>query len=365
MAFYLVLTAGFGEGHNTAARNVAAALKCVAGDEAQVEVRDLFAECYGWFNEWARLGYLVAINRFPRLWYGVYRAVDNVGNFHRVMSRGFQRLTRRLERVLVEQRPVAVVTTFPVFDYVLDNLEAKGVWVPRRATVVTDSISINRIWTQSRTGRFFVPNLETARVMIKLGVAESRMEVSGFPVQPDFLKLDQVRRPAAGRGCAPHVLYVINSGKTHAVDAVRALLRHPQIRLTVTVGRDERLKRKVIRAIGENHPQVKVLGWTCEMPRLLMEHHVVLSKAGGATTQEAIAAGCPMLVTQVVPGQEEGNYLLLKGHGAASWAGTPAEMESVLAQLFAGDWELWRQMRKAMEGLQHKDAAGRIARWLI
>ena len=32
-------------------------------------------------------------------------------------------------------------------------------------------------------------------------------------------------------------------------------------------------------------------------------------------TQEAIAARCPMIVNQIVPGQEEGNYELLRRHG--------------------------------------------------
>jgi processive 1,2-diacylglycerol beta-glucosyltransferase len=55
-----------------------------------------------------------------------------------------------------------------------------------------------------------------------------------------------------------------------------------------------------------------------------MSHHVVISKAGGATTREAIAARCPMLVSQIVPGQEEGNYELLRRHGVGALAETPA-----------------------------------------
>ena len=42
-----------------------------------------------------------------------------------------------------------------------------------------------------------------------------------------------------------------------------------------------------------------------------MTHHLVISKAGGATVQEAIAARCPMIVNQVIPGQEEGNARLI------------------------------------------------------
>ena len=42
----LIFTAGFGEGHNTAARNIRDALEHIAPDEARVEVLDLFDTCY-------------------------------------------------------------------------------------------------------------------------------------------------------------------------------------------------------------------------------------------------------------------------------------------------------------------------------
>jgi hypothetical protein len=63
-----------------------------------------------------------------------------------------------------------------------------------------------------------------------------------------------------------------------------------------------------------------------------MTHHVVISKAGGATTQEAIAARCPMIVNQIVPGQEEGNYELLRRTGAGALATTPAAVIQSLRQ---------------------------------
>jgi len=50
----LILTAGFGEGHNSAARGVRDGLARVAPDQTTVELRDLFAEAYGQINELVR-----------------------------------------------------------------------------------------------------------------------------------------------------------------------------------------------------------------------------------------------------------------------------------------------------------------------
>ena len=54
----LIFTAGFGEGHNTAARNIRDALEHIAPDEAKVEVLDLFDTCYGKLNDFFRKAYI-------------------------------------------------------------------------------------------------------------------------------------------------------------------------------------------------------------------------------------------------------------------------------------------------------------------
>ena len=47
---------------------------------------------------------------------------------------------------------------------------------------------------------------------------------------------------------------------------------------------------------------------------------LLISKAGGATVQEAIPAGCPMIVNHIIPGQEEGNarYLVETNSGTVA-----------------------------------------------
>jgi processive 1,2-diacylglycerol beta-glucosyltransferase len=92
-----------------------------------------------------------------------------------------------------------------------------------------------------------------------------------------------------------------------------------------------------------------------------MSHHVVVSKAGGATTQEAVAARCPMVVNQVVPGQEEGNCELLLRHSAGALATTPGAVIETLRAAFADGGRGWDGWRAALEPLARPDAARAIA----
>ena len=71
MTRLLILTAGYGEGHNAAARNLAAAAESLAGPGSAAVV-DLLALTSPRFNRIARRAYLAAINGSPRLWRGFY-----------------------------------------------------------------------------------------------------------------------------------------------------------------------------------------------------------------------------------------------------------------------------------------------------
>lgn len=99
------------------------------------------------------------------------------------------------------------------------------------------------------------------------------------------------------------------------------------------------------------------------MPDLLMTHHLLIGKAGGATVQETIAAETPMLITQVVPGQEEGNARLLFDHGCGSLCPTPHALATQIEALFAKNAERWRTWHQRISQLSRPDAAREIARW--
>ena len=126
---------------------------------------------------------------------------------------------------------------------------------------------------------------------------------------------------------------MINSSRSRALATARALMQNPSLDLTITAGRDERLRAELVAFAQQAPARVDVLGWTNRIPELLMTHHVAISKAGGATTQGSINALCPLIVSQVVPGQEEGNYELIRRHEAGVLAETP---EAIVAAVTSG-----------------------------
>lgn len=359
----LILTAGFGDGHNAAARNLREALEQL-DPGADVILADLYERSYKRLNHLAKKAYLGAVRYAPSLWAGFFKLVDRTPWL--ADGRGLGGLSRCLGELLERLQPDCVISTYPTYAQLINNLYAHHCEKPFRLfTVVTDSGSINSIWYRSRSDRYFVTDETTAAVLRQVGVPAADIHALGFPVSPLFAEppVKLVSAPAPGEPF--RILYLINTGKKKAGKALDRLLEIPDVELTVTVGRHAELKEKLARRARQYGRRLQLLGWTQHMPRLLMSSHLVIGKAGGASVQEAIAAACPMVINQVIPGQEDGNARLIRELGMGVVAEKNREAAQWVRRAMADDGALWRRWREQAQKVARPDAALRIARLVL
>nr|MDQ2659266.1 hypothetical protein [Verrucomicrobiota bacterium] len=182
----LILTAAFGEGHNSAARGIRQGLLQTAGRDVQVEVHDLFAETYGPANTLARELYLGLINQWPNTWGHVYRWLDQrqkfAGGFH-----VFFLLKKYFHRLLEQFQPDVIVSVYPAYSHMLDEMfGADGPGRSKRVVVITDSLSLNAIWYRCHADYFLVPNDRSAAQLHAAGIPSEKTRAFGFPVSPEF-----------------------------------------------------------------------------------------------------------------------------------------------------------------------------------
>lgn len=359
----LILTAGFGEGHNAAARNLRDAVQ-IRYPDATVAVEDIFETAYGGINRLAQRNYLWLINHAPALWNVVFRWLDRTPVVAQKIG-VFGRAAKLLREMISTRNPDIVVSTYPGYNHLLDHIhltETKRNYV--QITVVTDSITVNSVWLSGHSDWLLVCNEATADVIRKAAFPAEKIHVSGFPVPPIFADLREPKSPPAP-GQKWKVLLMVNSGKRIAVDVLRAIAAMPNIEITLTVGRDEALQERLAQTATAAGVNARIFGWTDQMPRLIAESHVVISKAGGATVQECLAATSPMLISQIVPGQEEGNARLIVESGAGCIAHTPDDIVRALNEAFSNDGEVWRSWYQSMCTLSRPAASNEIADWLM
>src|SRR3984957_12493182 len=360
----LIFTAGFGEGHNTAARNIRDSVEHIALDQAKVEVLDLFDICYGKLNDWVRKAYITAINRTPRVWGKIYNVIDGT-QFVEANMAMLAKMKRAMSDVLADLEPDAVVSTYPIYNYVIDAIYADGRSRNfSQITVITDSITVNSVWYRCVSDYFLVSNDDTADVLRNAGVPEQQIRIFGFPVTYRFAEMPDDRYRSGEKG-PRRILYLINSGKKEAPALVRRLCKRTDLQLTVTVGRDRSLRREIESEIKSPVHPVEILGWSNRMPELLMSHHLVITKAGGATVQEAIAARTPVIISQVVPGQEEGNARLIVDNDCGCLAPDPEAILEALDGAFEQGEKRLESWVSNIARLSKPDASLQIARFIL
>ena len=355
----LILTASFGEGHNSAARGMRDGLARVAPNQADVELRDLFAEAYGPINEFVRRSYLALLNSAPHAWGIVYRWLDRKTDY----DTEFRRLTRlksHFAPLLADFRPDMIVCSFPAYANVLQEILG-----PERhckcVVVVTDSITINASWYRSPADYFLVANEQSASVLRSMGVAPQKIKIFGFPVSPEFADFTNDRHLDSNNS-KPRVLHMIHAA-TRGAPKLAGLLAKLDVDLTVTIGLADKL-RPAIEAATNGHA-AKIVGWTDQLPRMLHESHLLIGKAGGATVQETIASGCPMIINHVVAGQEQGNARLIVESNSGVIAHSPREVVAQVERAFANDAKKWREWASCIRKLSRPRAALDIAEFLM
>ena len=360
----LILTAGFGDGHNAAAHSVREALEHLSPD-AVVTVADLYERSCKRLNGLARRAYQGVVRYAPTVWSGLFRLVDRSPwlTESRLVS---GRLQRSLADLLELTQPDCVVSTYPTYGQLLHALFEDHAEKPfSLVTILTDARSVNSVWYRSHSDHYIVADGETAAVLGRAGIDRRRVHPFGFPVSPRFLEpcAEPPATPVPGQPF--RVLSIINTGKKKAGKAIRRLLDIPAVELTVTVGRHSELKERLAKHARLHRGRLQLLGWTNQMPELLARSHLVIGKAGGAVVQEAMAARCPIIVNQVIPGQEEGNARLVEELGIGVVAEGRKEVARRVREALANGGELWRQWRRRIERASRPDAALRAARLIL
>jgi processive 1,2-diacylglycerol beta-glucosyltransferase len=130
------------------------------------------------------------------------------------------------------------------------------------------------------------------------------------------------------------------------------------VQLAVVCGRNAALERRVNALSPTRHP-MRVVGYTAEMHRWMAAADLLVGKAGGLTSSEALARGLVLVVVNPIPGQEERNSDHFLEEGAAIRCNNLPALAYKLDALL-DDPERLARMRAAVQRLARPDAAADI-----
>lgn len=351
-----------GEGHRSAADAVRVRL---AARGIRGEVVDSYRYAASLFSKVVSDGYIGMVRTIPQVYGFIYARAERAteaGGF-RVWASEF---TARNIRGLMERlQPSAVVCTHAFPCGVMAAY--KRLYDPTVPVIgiVTDFV-VHPFWIYKNIDAYAVATPEIRAALVGRGIDPQRIGVDGIPVDPRF------GLPPADRGALREQLGLPRDAAVALVmggglglgpvaTTVRALARtRARVLPVVIVGKNRRLEKRVAEEARRDGADVRVLGFVENVFDWMHAADVLVTKPGGLSTSEALAAGVPLVLLRPLPGQEERNARYLVSRGAALRARNVGELVRAVDSVLDDD-RVAQRVRASAAALAHPDAAERIA----
>ncbi|AOP53632.1 MGDG synthase family glycosyltransferase [Brevibacterium aurantiacum] len=306
----MILSAGVGTGHNSAAAAVQQACSARA-DVAEVQVLDVLQVSSALYRDVLGKGYFVLVEGMPWLVEWGYDASDPPFRRRGPIDPWTRINALPVIRAIKRFRPTAIVCTHFLPAQLLATLILRGV-VDAKTAVVTTDYDFQGLWLTNAFHKFFVAREEGRVELTAFGLPPDRVAATGIPIAAES-------NTAPERDASAPPMLLISAGAKgggYAEAVVRQTL-HMRSAFTATVvcGHDEELRRRIEQLVAPAGNCYRVLGFTTEMPQLLRRADLFVGKPGGLTASECMAAGLPMVLVNPIPGQEvrNGDYLMEQG----------------------------------------------------
>ncbi len=321
----LILSVSAGQGHVRAAQALAAGTEHWFGNEARARHVDLMDLCPPWFRTAYCGAYLKFVGRFPALWGFLYSRTDRdraewvMGQLRRRLE---SQVSKALKQVIAEFEPDILLSTHFLPGQVLARWRRQGDIASRPHWIVVTDFLAHRFWLEPGQTGYFTASEESAFTMRRRGLANERIEVTGIPIMPAFSEPVSRADGAAVFGLDParRVVLLMGGGEGVGVlgDIAAELAELPDdFQLAVLAGKNKKLLAELTALAGGKASRLFPLGFTTQMPHLLVAADLVITKPGGLTTCECLALGKPLIAVSPIPGQEEANCDYLMENGAA------------------------------------------------
>jgi processive 1,2-diacylglycerol beta-glucosyltransferase len=321
----LLLSASSGAGHVRAAQALEKAF--AARGDCDVEHIDTIQYVSKLFQRVYDKAYISMVRRAPELMGVLYDRLDQPWHHPRRRLAMDRLNTGPMIRMLKRVQPDLCVATHFLAAEIVAWLIAKRKLRAHNAIVVTD-YDVHAMWLCRTVDRYYVAIDEAAEYLARIGVPREKLRVTGIPIDPLFAKpLDraEARRTLGLDASAPVIL--ISAGG-YGIGPVEQLvndliaLRRPW-QIVAIAGKAERVRKRleeISRGAGKlssGAPRLVPVGFTTEMDKYMAAADLLVGKAGGLTTSEALARALPMALIEPIPGQEERNADHLLEAGAA------------------------------------------------
>jgi len=360
----VILTADAGFGHRSAANALAAAFESTFTDCLVTIVNPLDDKRAPFFLRESQSDYDKLVKNMPDLYRFGYEASDAMVPATIVESALSVLLYEAIRSVFKNHQPDAIITTYPIYQAPVNAyLAVSGKNIPF-FTVITDLVTVHRIWFNKNVDGCFVPTEEVRGLALSSGVPEQKIHTKGIPVHPriaaETRSKQEIRAELGWKPDLPTFL-AVGSKRVEGLNQALHVINHfgAPLQLAVVAGKDKELYDQL--QANEWHIPAHLYEFSSEMPLLMRAADAIICKAGGLIVTESLASGLPMLLIDVIPGQEEGNADYVVSNGAGDLVDSYEKTLEVIAHWMMNGAALMKERAENARLLSKPFAAREIA----
>jgi processive 1,2-diacylglycerol beta-glucosyltransferase len=322
--FFLILSCSGGAGHIRAAEALHKTAQ-LTGLPIRTEHYDVLDFTSKLFKRFYSGSYIQMVNRAPELWGYLYQQSERKPYERKGLIKQFDNLNyRRYLQRLTELHPDAIICThFLPYISVSSELRKNNIIAPIFAA--TTDFDVHQLWIDDIIERYFVFHEESAWQLQSKHVPADKIKITGIPVMPEFRIKEKSKavRKRVGLNSNYFTLLVLSGGfgigkvKEIVVQVASTLNSFPRrkFNLLIVCGKNESVRTELQEMTFPKNVDPKIFGFVANIHELMDASDILISKAGGLTSSEAMAKSLPMLIIDPIPGQESRNTDIMIEHG--------------------------------------------------
>ncbi len=322
----LILTASFGNGHHSATRALTEKFEALFPDMA-VQSADLFEVASPKLKEYFTDTYNILTKSKLPIYNGFYQLRNSKDNL--VDDIVLKLYYKNFDVYAKQLRPKMIISVFPTCAQFANHYKEQWANDVKTVTVITDVVA-GWEWIHANTDMYFVPTVEVKEALVEKGISHDMVLVTGVPVRSAF----EIERKKNGN--RKNVLIMASSmGKLSFTQEMLDKIGEMPYGFTIVAGNNEDIITRL--ALLDIPSNVTVLSFTKEIPELMRNSDLIITKPGGATIFEAIESNLPMLIKSSGVGQETFNEAFINKYGFGDCFSRDVEMFEKIDSLLSND----------------------------
>lgn len=268
--------------------------------------------------------YNTCVKYFPQLWNKIFKFSFKNKDF--INKNNAFNVKRRFLKLIKEYQPDLIINVHPMFSGSLLNIIKKKKLNIKFFIIITDLITITKLWFDNRADKIISPSKEASEYMIKNGIDKEKIITFGLPVREGFepsIDLKEKIRENTNINRKLKILILNNSEKNkRLIYIIKKLYEKFNCEVTLVCGRNKKTFDKLNDFFASKSYAPNIIGYTQELPKLFVENDILITRAGPTAIIEAINCLIPVISMGALPGQEEENPIYLQqnelGYSAVS-----------------------------------------------